>query len=124
MVEDKVEGNWKVEWRAPDLGRELNVVCPKCKRLIGTVHERDTTELVCQACQVQYRVWVEGGKPKLKKQKGKILIRWRHDPDMPTLGQALRGEIPPLVRYDWKHLLLNILLIVVLFILIVLATKD
>jgi len=123
LVEQKAEGNWKLEWRAPDLGPELQVHCPRCEHFIGNVHERAETEIVCQACQVQYRVWVEDGTPKLERQRGKVLIQSRRDPDMPTLGQAVRGEIPPLEQSDWKHVLLNIVLIIVLFILVVLAMK-
>ena len=123
LVEEKAEGNWKVEWRAPDLGREIAVDCPRCGRFIGNVHEQGETEIVCETCQVQFHACVENEEPKLEAQKGKVLIQSRRDPDMPTLGQAVRGEIPPLERNDWKHVLLNVLLIVVLFILAVLATK-
>lgn len=103
---------FRVTWRAPDVGREQKVHCPRCKGAIGVVGEREVTELACEQCQTVYRATGRAGRsPKVKPTRKQVVIEGEG-----SLGAVLRGAEPKGWRPGATHCLFAVLLWIALII--------
>ena len=86
---------WRVTYRAPDTGSPMPASCPECGRFMGTLGQYGKARLFCPPCQSEY--WVEGdgkgGFTARLTRRVAVLEDTARKEGLPTLGEALRGEM-------------------------------
>jgi len=87
---------FRTVWRAPDVGPEQAVTCPRCHVAIGTVGERGKAQLFCTRCQTVYRAEGRAGAPPAVESIGqRVVIEGEN-----KLAQMVQGGFPE-VRPWW-----------------------